>query len=207
MPIDRSRVGQVQEKRAMKLFIMTALRAMGGHAHPQDLETISMMTESANWFDYHEALAELLESEHLYLVELPEKGEYYVNTSLANEALKELSRELPAYHKRRIDAAVMEFRAKQRYDEDNRFQIEMNEDGTAMLTLSILDRGQLLFSTTLLMPGREQAELLGLAFREDPTPYYSNVMQNLGKLLSTYARKRDEVEGIPAPASSRQDNA
>ncbi|MBQ3077385.1 MAG: DUF4364 family protein [Clostridia bacterium] len=203
MPIDRSQFGQVRDKRTMKFFIMTALRALGGHAHPQDLETIAMMTQAANWFDYHDALAELLESEHLLSVELPEKGEYYVNSSLAKEALDLLSAELPAYLKRRIDTAVIEFRAKLRYAEENRYHIEMNEDGTAMLTLSIYDRDQLMFSTTLFMPGREQAELLGRAFYDDPTPYYSNVMQNLGKLLSTYDKKLREEEGFPPPAAGK----
>ena len=76
-----------------------------------------------------------------------------------------------------------------RYDNDIRSSIQMNDDGTAMLTLSIYDGEQLMFSTTVFMPDRDQAAALSDAFRDDPTPYYSNVMQNLGRLLSIYNKK------------------
>ena len=51
MKIDMSKVGQIRDKRTMKFFIMTVLRSVGGHARPQDLDRITMLTESANWFD------------------------------------------------------------------------------------------------------------------------------------------------------------
>ena len=184
-----SKVGQIRDKRTMKFFIMTVLRSVGGHARPQDLDMITMMTDSANWFDYREALAELLETEHILSVEHPQKGEFYVNSSLSNDALEQFKREVPAFARGRINAAVLEFRAKMRYDNDIRSSIQMNEDGTAMLTLSIYDGDQLMFSTTVFMPDRDQAAALSDAFRDDPTPYYSNVMQNLGHLLSIYNKK------------------
>lgn len=189
LKIDMSKVGQIRDKRTMKFFIMTVLRSVGGHARPQDLDMITMMTDSANWFDYREALAELLETQHILSVELPGKGEFYVNSSLANDALEQFKREVPAFARGRINAAVLEFRAKMRYDNDIRSSIQMNDDGTAMLTLSIYDGEQLMFSTTVFMPDRDQASALSDAFRDDPTPYYSNVMQNLGRLLSIYNKK------------------
>ena len=136
MKIDMSKVGQIRDKRTMKFFIMTVLRSVGGHARPQDLDMITMMTDSANWFDYREALAELLETQHILSVELPGKGEFYVNSSLANDALEQFKREVPAFARGRINAAVLEFRAKMRYDNDIRSSIQMNDDGTAMLTPS-----------------------------------------------------------------------
>ena len=76
LKIDMSKVGQIRDKRTMKFFIMTVLRSVGGHARPQDLDMITMMTDSANWFDYREALAELLETQHILSVELPGKGSF-----------------------------------------------------------------------------------------------------------------------------------
>jgi hypothetical protein len=190
LKIDWTKVGQIRDKRTMKFFIMTILRSLGGHAKTEDLDQITMMTDSANWFDYRDALAELLETEHILTIDLPEKGTYYVNSTLADEALEAFKREVPAFARGRINAAVMEFRAKVRYDNDVRSSIEMNPDGTAMLTLSIYDGEQLMFSTTIFMPDREQASLLADAFRDDPTPCYRDVMQNLGKLISLYNKKQ-----------------
>lgn len=184
-------VAKIYDSTTVKFFVLYVVKSLGGHATKAAIDEVVVITENVSYFDYSDALASLISTEHITTVTLQEQT-YYVITSLGTEALVHFTGRIPSWARGRIGKAVLEYRARIKYESEIRHETEVLEDGSALVTLSIHDLSEgdrLMFSTTLRMPGRADADLLGRAFRKDPTPLYSTVVRALSQLMDELNRE------------------
>ena len=183
-------VARIHDATVVKFFVLYVLQSLGGHATKDAMDEVVFHTENVSYFDYSEALDALMSTEHITIATLPE-GTYYVLTTLGQDALVHFTRRIPSWARGRVAKAVLDYRARLKYDSEIRYKVERLEDGAAMVTLSIHDRDKMMFSTSLRMPTSEDAGKLGEAFKKNPAPMYGTVVQALSQLMDEINRAEE----------------
>ena len=177
-----ARNGFIHDKLEIKFLI---LYIMSRVAAPIDMPTLADLTlcdEGVDYFDFAEAAAELVESDHLSLrdgfYEITDKGR-------KNGAICESS--LPYSVRIKCDKNVARLNGAIRRNAQVRAEVIPRESGSFTLRLSLDDDGGNLMTLEMLCASQGQAERLGDQFRAHPEQIYNGF---LGVLLADY----EEVE-------------
>ena len=171
-----ARYGFIHDKLEIKFLV---LYIMSRAAAPLDFSTLTDLTlidEGVDYFDFAEAVAELVESGHL---ELTEDGRYVITEKgKKNGMVCESS--LPYSVKSKCSRRLVELNAELRRDAQVRAQIlPREEDGTCTLRLSLDDGAGNLLTVELLSPSEDQAERLAEGFRSHPEQVYNGILDVL----------------------------
>ena len=169
------RFGFIHDKLDIKFLI---LYIMARVAAPIDLPTLTDLTlcdEGVDYFDFAEAVAELVDTDHLTHADdryaITEKGK-------RNGGICESS--LPYSVRVKCDKNVARLNGQLRRDAQVRAQILPREaDGTCTLRLSLDDGAGNLLTVELLSPSEDQAERLAEGFRSHPEQVYNGILDVL----------------------------
>ncbi len=172
-----ARYGFIHDKLEIKFLV---LYIMSRAAAPLDFSTLTDLTltdEGVDYFDFAEAVAELVESGHLELND----GRYAITEKgRKNGTVCESS--LPYSVKSKCSRRLVKLNAELRRDAQVRAQIlPRGEDGTCTLRLSLDDGAGNLLTVELLSPSENQAERLAEGFRSRPEQVYNGILDVLLK--------------------------
>ena len=169
-----SEFGMLTDKQDVLLFILYILKCAGKPVTEQTLNDMAMLDGIVNYFQFSEALPELLAARHIAVLD-GESVPLYEITALGTDTLRELERTLPRHARDSAQRSVFNVTAKQRRDK----QIQCNyvpDNGGYSVTCRIEDDGDVLLSVTLFVPTHEQAQGFMNRFKSDAERIYGGVI-------------------------------
>lgn len=169
------RYGFIHDKLEIKFLI---LYITSRAAVPLDFATLTdltMIDEGVDYFEFAEALAELVESGHLEL-----KNDRYSITEKGRKNGAACESSLPYSVKNKCSRRLTKVNAALLRDAQVRAQIFAHgDDGTCTLRLSLDDGEGNLLTVDLLSPSHEQAEHLAEGFKTRPEQVYNGILDVL----------------------------
>lgn len=169
-----ARVGFIHDKLEIKFLI---LYIMSRVAAPIDLPTLADLTlcdEGVDYFDFTEAAAELVDTEHLMLANglysITEKGR-------KNGGICESS--LPYSVRVKSERSISRLNGQLRRDAQVRSERVQRPDGTFTLRLALDDEHGNLLTLELLSASEQQADRLSEQFKSHPIQIYNGVLDVL----------------------------
>ncbi len=169
-----ARFGFIHDKLDIKFLI---LYIMARVAAPIDLNTLTDLTmcdEGVDYFDFTEAVAELIDTGHLTLeadrYDITDKGR-------RNGGICESS--LPYSIRVKCDKNVARLNGQLRRDAQIRAERILRQDGTYTLRLALDDEHGNLLTLELLAATEQQADRLAEQFKAHPDQIYNGVLDVL----------------------------
>ena len=146
-------------------------------AAPIDFPTLTELTvcdDGIGYFEFAEAVSELVESGHLTL----EDGLYSI-TEKGRENGAACESSLPYSVRMHCDENLVKVNEALRREAQVRSQVSENQDGTCTLKLDFNDETTPLLHLELLVPERKQADTMAQCFQDEPTDFYRQIIQLL----------------------------
>lgn len=169
-----AKVGFIHDKLDIKMLVLYLLdRAVG----PVDFDTLTdlvMRHEGVEYFDFAEALGELVTSGHLV-----EESEGYTITEKGRINSAACEGSLPYSVCQRCDRDLIPINAALRRAAQIRGEKRANRDGSVVARLSLDDDGGNLLTIELLCPSADQADRLIAGFKARPEEVYRKVLEAL----------------------------
>lgn len=106
--------GAISEPYVAMTYLLYLIQAMGGHATRDEIDGVTAMAGRLNYFLAASSLTSLIRTMHIDACELPGKEPFYAITSLGRECLDALIEDLNPEIRRRIDAAIKEYRIQKK---------------------------------------------------------------------------------------------
>lgn len=171
-----SRMGFIHDKLDIKFLVLYLMARVAGPVDFTTLAELSFCDDGVSYFDFAEALAELVDTGHLEMQE----DERYVITEKGkrNGAICESS--LAFSVRQKCEANLAQINAILRRDAQIRTETFPREDGGGVTLRLILDddKGNLM-TLDMLTVSQDQAGRLAERFREQPERLYQNILQLL----------------------------
>lgn len=169
-----ARFGFIHDKLDIKLLV---LYIMGRVAAPIDFATLtdlSMCDGGVDYFQFAEAVAELLDSGHL-----AQDGEFYSSTDKGRRACAAGESSLSPVLRRRCDQRLAPLNQALKRKAQVRSEVRPQSGGYDVCLAMDDDQGSL-FSLTLLAPSKEDGQRIADQFLQHPDRIYNGI---LGALL------------------------
>lgn len=161
---------------AIKILIAFFLRQIERPVTPEQLCEIATSDAVLNYFDYTEALDAMLKSGAILLKEI-DGQEYYVLSELGIEGSKEFNSFVPRVFRNRILSAGLKFFSKLKNEEFVTVEVQELQRGVNVFCeCRDGEDGLKLMSLNLFAPDLEQGELLAEKIRENPSSFYSKII-------------------------------
>lgn len=168
------RTGYIQDKLDIKFLILYLMARLAG---PVDFPTITDLTfcdDGVEYFDFAEALSELVATEHLR----EEEGLYSI-TEKGRRNGEVCESSLPFSIRRRCDRNLAKVNGVLRRNAQVRTELLPREDGDTTLRLILDDDKGNVMTLDLLMVSPELANQLGERYRKEPEVLYHTIMNFL----------------------------
>lgn len=169
-----ARYGFIHDKLDIKFLLLFILARAAAPLDFATLTDLTMIDEGVDYFEFAEALSELVETGHAAL----EDGLYSItDKGRKNGAVCESS--LPYSVRGKCSRNLARVNAALRRDAQVRAEVLPREDGTCTLRLSLDDEDGNLLTIELLSPSPDQAARLADGFRARPEQVYNGVLDVL----------------------------
>lgn len=169
-----ARVGFIHDKLEIKFLI---LYIMSRVAAPIDLPTLAdlaLCDEGVDYFEFAEAVHELVETQHLTLTDqryaITDKGRK--NGGICEDSL-------PYSVRVKCERSLSRLNSQLRRDAQVRAEARPRPDGSFTLHLSLDDEQDNLLTLELLAGSRDQADLLAQHFKSHPEQIYNRILDVL----------------------------
>ena len=168
------RYGFIHDKLDIKFLLLYILARAAAPLDFSTLTDLTMIDEGVDYFDFAEALSELVESGHATLTD----GSYAItDKGRKNGAVCESS--LPYSVRTKCSRRLSKVNAALRRDAQVRSEILPRADGTCTLRLSLDDEEGNILTLELLSPSQAQSERLAEGFKARPEQIYNGVLDVL----------------------------
>ena len=169
-----ARCGFIHDKLDIKFLVLYLMARVAGPIDFSTLTDLTMCDAGVDYFDFAEAVSELVDTGHLTL----EEDRYAItDKGRRNGAACESS--LPYSVKRRCSAALSKVNSALRRDAQVRSQITDRAEGGCTLRLSLDDEGGSLLLLELFCASRVQADRLAAGFKARPEQVYHELISAL----------------------------
>ncbi|MEG1240492.1 MAG: DUF4364 family protein [Oscillospiraceae bacterium] len=171
-----ARYGFIHDKLDIKLLL---LYLMARVATPIDLPALTELAfcdEGVDYFQFSEALNELVSSGHLTL-----EDEHYAITDKGRSNGSVCETSLSSVIRAKCDRNVAKMNSVLRRDAQVRSEILPREDGTCTLKISLDDNMANLLTVELMTATESQAQTMGERFRSHPEEIYNGILSVLLK--------------------------
>ncbi len=156
-----------QHVRLMVCYILATLN----QPIPKDkILELLQYEEIANYFEVVQAIGDLADNGSI--VRVDSSREEYTVSERGREAIDELYKTLPFTVREKAIKAAVKMLARMRSEAQNRVETEQT-DGGVNVTCSVMDGDRPILTVTLLVPDKEQAELVKETFLDNPLKVYS----------------------------------
>ena len=180
------RVGFIQDKLEIKFLILYVAARLIEPVPFEAMQELTMCDDGIDYFDFAEALSELVDTGHLTL----EDGLYAITEKgRANSAACESS--LPFSVKRKCSAQLVKLNGILRRNAQVRAETHLRTDGGVALQLFLDDETGNLLTREMFCGTQEQDDRLARNFKAEPERIYNEV---LSALLSSGEDGKDERE-------------
>ena len=174
-------MGFIQSELDLKLLVLYIMSRVAGPVTFLQLLELALCDEGVDYFDFAEAAAELVSTEHLLLEDerysITEKGR-------KNGAICESS--LPYSVRVKCDKNVTKLNSRLRRDAQVRSERIPRNDGTFTLRLALDDEHGNLLTVDMLAATEQQCDRLSEQFKAHPEQIYNGI---LDVLLTDYEEK------------------
>lgn len=170
--------GGLKDADDIKILICYLLKSVARPLSFTNLNDIVQQDGLCNYFEFANALHELLVSGHIDLLK-QDGEELYKPTSLGVSTAALFERRLPkAVREKAVNAAVR-LLAKIKRDAENKVEITKNATGGYTVSCSVYDMGDTLMSVSLYVADLAQAQAVRDRFQQSPETVYKNVLELL----------------------------
>ncbi|PWM38206.1 MAG: hypothetical protein DBX52_07585 [Clostridiales bacterium] len=168
-------LGGLKEIPDVKALILYLLKEAGCVVRESQLTDILMADGLVEYFDYSQAMEQLLMAGMMDIASLDETGSYRI-TRQGLEVEAEYEQRLP-YNVKSKTLAALRLALRQKQEEEQVWaEIGESESGYTV-TCTIQERGEVMLSYRLLVPERKDAYYVAERFRENPAGYYQKIME------------------------------
>ena len=169
-----ARYGFIHDKLDIKFLVLYLTARLAGPVDFAALTELTMCDAGVDYFEFAEAVSELVETGHLAL----EDGRYTITEKGRRDGAA-CESSLPYSVKRKCNGSLAEINGVLRRDAQIRAEAEARPDGGFTARLSLDDETGNLLSLELFCPSLEQAERLCEAFKARPERIYNDVLESL----------------------------
>lgn len=166
--------GILHDNNDVKLLILYALKTAKQPVSQPDLTDMIMAGGSANYFDFSEALSQLMTIGHIKKVE-DEGQELLAATQLGLDTVELFEKRLPYSVREKTMRIVIQTLSKIRADADLVCKVEERSSGFTV-TCGVQDLDDMLFQVSLAVANRMQADLIVRRFKENPEYIYRTIL-------------------------------
>lgn len=166
--------GGLRDVNDIKILICYLLKHTARQMTFDNLNEILQHDGLCNYFDFANALQELLETGHVDLAERDET-KYYRVTRLGAGTADLFERRLPYSVREKAVKAAIRLLARLRLEAENKVTITQTKSGF-VVECRVLDGSDELLAVRLLLPEREQAETVKRQFLSDPAKIYQGAL-------------------------------
>ncbi len=180
--------GGLVSSQHVKLMVCYLLARIGKPISRDNMLTLLQYEEIANYFEVAQAIDDLNKGGTIRRTDAP--FEEYEITKDGEEVVAELYRDLPYTMREKALKAAIKMMARIRSEAENR--VEMTEtDAGINVTCSVMDVDRPILTVTLLVPDKEQAELVKETFLDNPLKVYSG---SIALLTGDYKAVKKQFE-------------
>jgi len=179
-----TRHGFIHDKLDIKFLILYIMARVAAPIDFPTLTDLTMIDEGVDYFEFAEAVPELVETGHLTCEE-----NRYAITDKGRKNGAECENSLPYSVRTKCDEKLAALNSALRREAQVRAQVLPRDDGGYTLRLALNDDGGNLLTVELFCPSQEQAETLAAAFQARPEQIYNSILE---LLLQTREQKGDE---------------
>ena len=169
-----ARYGFIHDKLDIKFLILYFMARVAAPIDFPALTELTVCDDGIGYFEFAEAVSELVESGHLTL----EDGLYSI-TEKGRENGAACESSLPYSVRMHCDENLVKVNEALRREAQVRSQVSENQDGTCTLKLDFNDETTPLLHLELLVPERKQADTMAQCFQDEPTDFYRQIIQLL----------------------------
>ena len=169
-----ARYGFIHDKLDIKLLVLYIMARVAAPIDFSTLTDLAMCDSGVDYFQFAEAVAELLESGHL-----TQDGEFYAVTDKGRRACAAGESSLSSVVRRRCDQRLVPLNQALKRKAQIRADLRPRSDGYDVCLMMDDDQGSL-FSLTLLAPSQEDGQRIADRFLQYPDRIYNGI---LGVLL------------------------
>jgi len=162
--------GYIQTDLDLKFLVLYIMNRVAAPVSPDQLLELCLCDEGVNYFNFQQAAAHLVETEHLTLEE-----ERYAITEKGRRNCQICAETLPFSVRRRCDENLLAVNEQLRRDAQIRGELLPREDSTFTVRLALDDDAGNLFTLELLTPSEEQGKALIDRFKTGPELMYSKL--------------------------------
>lgn len=163
--------GFIHNKLDIKLLILYLTSRLAGPVDFPTLTDLTMCDDGVDYFQYAEAVSELIESGHLL-----QDGELYTITEKGIRNISAGESSLSPVIRKRCDARLLPLNNALRRMAQVQGIIEETADGGWQVTLTLSDDASTLFSLELWAPSAESAQQIVRRFKAHPERIYNGIM-------------------------------
>lgn len=168
-------LGGLREMADVKGLILYLLREANCVLKEVQLTDILMEDGLVEYFDYTQAVEQLLVKGLIDIASLEETSSYRI-TNQGREVVGEYEKKIP-YNVRSKTLAAMQRNLRQRREEDQIFtEIAPSESGF-LLTCNIHEGAETMLSYSVLVPDQKTAHYAAERFRANPSLYYQKILE------------------------------
>lgn len=168
------RHGFIHDKLDIKFLVLYIMARVASPIDFHDLTDLTMCDDGIDYFDFAEAVAELVQTGHLTL----EDGLYAITEKgRTNGAACESS--LPYTVKRKCGVSLARVNGILRRNAQVRARVEDRPEGGCSVRMELDDNKGNLFTLELFCGSRDQAQRLAKGFRAEPERVYNDVITAL----------------------------
>jgi len=182
----------------IKILICYLLAKVKSSMSFYELNDVLQSEGVVNYFEYAEAISELLASGHLVAVKRPGGEESYRLTDLGLKTAVTFEKTIPLTVRENTVKATEQYLLRKRIEKENQVEITKVEDGYQM-TIRITDIGSDLMNLSMFIPTLKECQAIKDRFLQDPAVIYRGMIALLTGDHSTVrlilAQKMDEEEG------------
>ena len=180
---DTAVAGLVKDKRDVKIFVLYLMENVNYPLNYISVNDIVMQTDYVMYLDFTEAFAELLETDLITYIEEADGEKFYFVTDKGRLVARELKSEiLPAILDKSLEAALRYLDFRQR-GIDPRCEYRARVDGKFDLTCYLLEKGEKIVETTIVVDTEYRALQMRRRYLERPDVVYRGMVALLaGKM-------------------------
>lgn len=168
-------LGGLREIADVKALILYLLKEADCVLKEGQLTDVMMADGLVEYFDYAQAVEQLLMKGMIDIASLEETGSYRI-TKQGLAVVAEYEQRLPHNVKSKTLAALQATLRKKQEDDQIYAEIEPSDSGFSV-TCTIREGGEVMLSYQVLVPDRKDAYYVAERFRENPSGYYQKIME------------------------------
>lgn len=185
------RIGLIREKNEIEYLILYVMTFLKESIRYEDLADMAICDGGFGYFEFSDAMAELIRLGHVQVLEEGEEKRYLL-TETGHQAADAFSRRIPSSVRLEAGRSAARVFARIRRRSVISASHLTREDGTMAVRLALMDEKTPVFSFEIMVPNEQQAQLFEKNFRAHAEEMYDGM---LCVLLNQYgAYEEDEIE-------------